>query len=88
MAKGVSLKKEDHKDLKVCVLYIEGKQHKVYNRYMPAMRMAKRLEMVQSTTSGPIRMPSKAEARVFVLFIDNHTRMVWCSFMKSKSKTA
>src|SRR5437588_4038272 len=88
MAKGVSLKREDHEDLKVCVPCIEGKQHKVYNRHMPVTRMAKRLEMVHSNTCGPFRTPSKARARVFVLFIDDHTRMVWCSFMKSKADTA
>src|SRR5205085_11787596 len=88
MAKGVSLKREDHENLKVCVPCIEGKQHKVYNRHMPATRMAKRLKIVHSDTCGPFRMPSKAGARVFVLFIDDHTRMVWCSFMKSKADTA
>ena len=25
---------------------------------------------------------------MFVLFLDDHTRMVWCSFMKSKADTA
>src|SRR5437588_3350914 len=54
---------------------------------MLAMRMAKRLEMVHLDTCGPFRMPSKAGARVFVRFIDDHTRMVWCSFMKSKADT-
>src|SRR5437588_3284307 len=55
---------------------------------MLAMRMAKRLQMVHSDTCGPFRMPSKAGARVFVLFIDDYTRMVCCSFMKSKANTA
>ena len=88
MAKGVSLKRDDHEDPKVCVPCIEKKQHKVYNRHMPATRMAKRLEMVNSDTYGPFRIPSKAEAQVFGLFLDNHMRMVWYSFMKSKADTA
>src|SRR5205085_9344212 len=46
MVKGVSLKREDHEDPKVCIPCIEGKQYKVYNRYILATRMAKRLEMV------------------------------------------
>src|SRR5947209_6654854 len=55
---------------------------------MPATRMAKRLEVVHSDTCGPFRILSKAGARVFVFFIDDHTRMVWYSFMKSKADTA
>ena len=62
MAKGVSLKKEDHENLEICVLYIEEKQHKVNNRHMLAERMAKRLEIVYSNTCGTFRMPSKAGA--------------------------
>src|SRR5437588_12334037 len=78
MAKGVSLKGEDHENLKVCIPCKEGKQHIVYNRHMLVTRMAKRLEMVHSDTCGPFRIPLKAGARVFMLFIDNHMRMVWC----------
>ena len=88
MANRVSLKKEDHEKSKICIPCIEGKQYKVYNRYMLATIMVKRLEMLHLDTCGPFRMPLKVGVRVFVLFIDDHTRMVWCSFMKSKTNTA
>ena len=88
MAEGVVLKPGDQEHHKICLPCIEGKQHRIYNRHTPSTRMTRRLEMVHSDTCGPFRTPSKAGARVFVLFIDDLTRMVWCSFMKSKADTA
>ena len=85
MAKGIAIK-EERKE-KLCEPCLEGKQHKVYNRHTPATRMTKRLELVHSDTCGPFRVASKAGAKVFVLFIDDFSRMVWCSFLKSKAET-
>ena len=72
----------------VCPPCLEGKQHKVFNRHEPSQRMSKRLEMIHSDTCSPFRTPSKAEAKSFILFIDDMTRMVWCFFMKSKTETS
>ena len=49
--------------------------------------MTRRLQLIHSDTCGPFKMQSKARAKTFVLFIDDMSRMVWCFFMKSKTKT-
>jgi transposase InsO family protein len=86
MANGVRFA-EEPKTQKVCSPCVEGKQHRVFNRHEPSVRMTKRLQMIHSDTCGPFRTPSKAGAKTFVLFIDDMTRMVWCFFMKSKTET-
>jgi transposase InsO family protein len=86
MADGINLTR-DSEAVGVCPPCIEGKQHKVFNRHEPSQRMTERLQMVHSDTCGPFRTASKAGAKVFILFIDDMTRMVWCFFMKSKTET-
>ena len=49
--------------------------------------MTRRLELIHSDMWGPFKTQSKAGAKTFVLFIDVGSRMLWCFFMKSKTKT-
>ena len=44
------------------------------------------LELVHTDVCGPMRTPSLAKNRYFVLFIDDYSRMTWVYFMKYKSE--
>ena len=41
---------------------------------------------VHSDVWGPAKIPSLSEARYFVTFIDDCTRMTWVSLLKNKSE--
>ena len=44
------------------------------------------LELVHTDIFGTPRMSSLNDNRYFILFIDDHTRMIWIYFLKQKSK--
>jgi len=69
----------------VCPACLEGKQHRKYNRNSPSTRAKEKLELVHSDSCGPFRTRSISGARYFILFVDDHTRMVWCYFLKQKN---
>src|SRR5205085_9481823 len=68
----------------VCSACIEGKQHQVFNRRIPASHTESPLALVHTDSCGPFRTASIAGAKYFVLFVDDATRMTWVHFLRTK----
>ena len=68
----------------VCPACIEGKQHQIFNRWVPASRAEAPLALLHSDPCGPFRTASIAGEKYFVLFVDDYTRMTWVHFLRTK----
>ena len=67
----------------VCPACIDGKQHRIFNRRVPASAEVP-LALVHSDSCGPFRTASIAGAKYFVLFIDDRSQMTWVHFLRTK----
>ncbi|KAL8117736.1 hypothetical protein AgCh_015569 [Apium graveolens] len=70
----------------VCEGCAMGKHHRNSFPKGGSWRAGGLLELVHTDVCGPMRTPSLAENRYFVLFIDDYSRMTWVYFMKYKSE--
>jgi len=71
--------------LSPCPACLQGKQQRSFNRKNTLSLTRKKLGLVHSDSCGPFPVSSIAGARYFILYIDDHTRMAWCYFLKQKS---
>lgn len=53
----------------------------------PSLRATKPLMLVHSDLCGPLSIPSIGGASYFLTFIDDHSRMAWVYFLKTKDET-
>ena len=63
-----------------------GKHHRVSFPRATANRAKSRLELVHSDICGPIRTAFLNNNFYFILFIDDHSRMIWVQFLENKSQ--
>ena len=69
----------------VCRHCIHGKQTKSsFN--IKEHTTSQPLEIIHTNLCGPRRTKSMQGEHYFMLFIDDHTRMTWVSFLKEKSE--
>ncbi|PKI56465.1 hypothetical protein CRG98_023103 [Punica granatum] len=74
-----------HKQLKHCLVCLEGKQTRLPFR-KSHWRATERLQLVHTDVCGPMSVESLNGSKYFVTFIDDKTRMCWIFFMKAKSE--
>ncbi len=84
MADGVRITSDLKQSL--CRPCLEGKQHKTYNK-LPSTRASQRLELIHSDSCGPFSTPSINNSKYMILYIDDHTRMTWVYFLKTKTSS-
>ena len=74
------------KSLKPCIDYLAGKQHKVpFHKKVQPTRRKYILDLVHSDVCSMIEK-SLGGAFYFVTFIDDHSRKVWVSLLKTKDQ--
>lgn len=83
MVQGLPSIEEIHDVCEGCAL---GKHHRQPFPKGVAWRAKEMLELVHTDVCGPMRTPSHAQNKYFILFIDDYTRMTWVYFMRERSE--
>ncbi|KAL0339859.1 UNVERIFIED_CONTAM: Retrovirus-related Pol polyprotein from transposon RE1 [Sesamum radiatum] len=68
-----------------CEACLQGKQHRKPFLQELLWRAKAVLELIHTDVCGPMRTPSH-EKTIFILFIDDYSRMTWVYFMREKSE--
>ena len=68
-----------HEKNEVCAMCQLGKQNKLPFPPKATWKASKKLQLVHSDVCAPISTPSLNDSKYFLLFIDDLTRMCWCS---------
>lgn len=72
--------------LRTCVDYLAGKQHRVAFKRAPPSRKGHVLDLVHTNVCSMSERSLGGGAKYFVSFIDDHSRKVWGSTLKSKDQ--
>ncbi|KAJ0602036.1 putative RNA-directed DNA polymerase [Helianthus annuus] len=84
MAEGLPIIKHPEKICEGCLL---AKQTRQPFPQEASWRASKPLELVHADICGPISPPTKGgNSRYFILFVDDHSRFMWVSLLKTKDE--
>src|SRR5579871_5530464 len=82
MATGISIKEDSN--IRICDHYLYGGQHRIPSNYQ-ASRATKVLELIHTDICGPMKTTSIGNAKYFMLFIDDYSRITAVYFLKNQS---
>src|SRR5579871_4503223 len=84
MATGISVKEDSN--IKICDHCLYRGQHQIPLNYQ-ASRATKVLELIHTDICRPMKTTSIGNAKYFMLFIDDYSRMTAVYFFKNRSNT-
>src|SRR5579871_6515974 len=84
MATGISIKEDSN--IGICDHCLYGGQHRIPSNYQ-ASRVMKVLELIHTDICGPMKTTSIRNAKYFMLFIDDYSRITAVYFLENRSNT-
>ena len=71
---------------RICGSCLHGKQARASYKSKIYQSTSQPLELVHTNLCGPARVQTLQGERYFMLFIDDYTRIIWVTFLKTKSE--
>lgn len=84
--KGILFTDRSTTNRNTCTTCCEGKQTRLPFSHV-GMRSSEPLDIIHADVCGPMESTSIGGARYFLIFVDDHSRMVFVYFLKAKSET-
>src|SRR5579871_1116166 len=82
MTTGISVKEDSN--IRICDHCLYGRQHQIPLNYQ-ALRATKILELIHTDICGLMKTTSIRNAKYFILFIDDYSRMTAVYFLENRS---